>query len=236
MFCPNCGGQIAEGASFCSHCGQKAVPGGADGDKKFSDMSIGEIGKRSVDAVKKLPFDASQQDEAIVAVAGKSLKLSLVIRGVALFLCALFFFPLFSVSCSGTTINFNGIDSTIGKNVSAMGSSDRIDGNLLSIFLLLIPLALFLAFQLKKWLPFIRGKLFLTSASLSVAGIIAFGLFSAAVRKRAEENYAAARFSGAYYFSIVLYVLLAAVSVLCFFVGRTTHELPRDGDAPVSPE
>jgi len=188
-FCSKCGNAIPEGSFSCPNCSPSQVS-------------------------KPIGFAAENEDGAMVVILGNQVKALTVIKIIAVALAILFFLPLFSVSCEGMQISFSGWDSAFGKTVAAWGmGAERIGGNIMAIFLLLIPIALFVAVQFKENFSFLQGKLFNATLGLSVMGIIGFIALNISVG--AEATIFRVNFTFWYYLSIILYILSGILSFGC---------------------
>ncbi|MCL1852082.1 MAG: hypothetical protein FWF88_03505 [Peptococcaceae bacterium] len=202
-FCTRCGNAIPEDGSPCPSCTaaqQSAAP----------KTSIGQ----------SIKLDFTSEDDMLIAIGGNRIKVAAIVKVAAVALCVLFFLPLFSVSCQGVEISFNGWNTAFGKTVSTYGSSNKVDGNIAALFLLLIPAALFVAFQFKKNLQFINGKLFLISTGFSALGLIGFIVLAMVVNKQAEENLLIAKYTFWYYLSIILYIVAGLISLWCVLSAK----------------
>ena len=164
-------------------------------------------------------LEVLDKDNVSVNVSGNKVNAGTIIKVIAIVLCLLFFLPMFTVSCGNMTISISGLESTFGKTVSSFGSSERIPGNFLTIFLLLIPLSLFSAFQFRKSLSFTRGNLFTVSMGVSGSGFLALIIFVMSVNARISqegEGILTVTFTFWYYFSLILYVISCLFSYICF--------------------
>ena len=210
-FCSRCGHALNnDGACLNPSCPTKAqarrTPSQGDG---LNSADMKEIGAASASALKKF-FIAE----------GGGIKLGAIIQVLAALLALFYFLPLFSVSCQGMKITFNGFSATFGKVIS-MGSfmgerlgSERIPGNFLAIFILVIPVVLFLLFLAKDKVALLRRSAMPISTVLSILGIIVFIVLAAVVKEEAAKNSMTASFKGAYTFSIIFYVLILLLSIL----------------------
>jgi len=225
-FCSKCGNALPEEDAPCPNCEVTEQPAAETmaPKKTISQMTIGEIGQSVKESAQSVKFDAASEDIASVTIGGNKVKISTIIKIIAIGLCILFFLPLFSVSCTGMKLSFNGLDATLGKTISMYGSKEKIDGNFLAIFLLLIPAALFSAFQFKQKISFVAGKLFKISTGLSVLGLIGFIILTFTVNNYAEQNLATASFTFWYYLSILLYLIAGAISIGCVLSGKKTEQ------------
>ena len=199
---------------------------------EFFDAAIDRLAERFLKSKKRTEIKDKPVKEINANVSKLMKKAASIIKLLSLVLCILFFFPMFTISCSGVSVSLSGFDSFIGKTVSVMGVSEKVDGDIGAVFLLLIPLAMLLIFFMKKTL---KDKVFLLAAALSVAGIIALNVFSFAVRQKAEEQLSTVRFEWAYYFSIVIYILSAVISGLYFYFlsfRKDSFKLPDDKIVP----
>jgi len=171
-----------------------------------------------------IEHEGDSEANLLITASNKKVKPATIIKFASLAICILFFFPLFTVSCSDYTISFTGFDATFGKAVNVLGSSERVDGNFASIFLLIIPLAIFLAFQLKKIQQALQGKIFYTAAGLSVAGIAAMNIFKGAVRERAQSEMLHPEFTATFNIMIFLYIIVVAIAAAsAYLLKKNRH-------------
>lgn len=125
-------------------------------------------------------------------------------------------------------ISFSGWDSVVGKTVvnqssnswyeSASNSQRHFDGNFMAIFLLLIPAALFAAFQFKSKFTFVVSRLYPVSAGLSGLGLIALLIYSSSVGNEVKElgsGLVAHKFTFWYFLSLLLYAAAGFISMKC---------------------
>lgn len=217
-FCKDCGNQIPEDRSTCPNC-QNGTSTGTG--KPLSQMTFGEMGQTVTGA-----FNVSDEDTASLTIAGKTVKIATALKIIAIALFVIFFFPLFTVSCSNTSINFNGMNAVFGKTVEVMGEKSKIDGSFIVIILLLVPAAQFAAIHFKKNFEFIKGKLYLISTALSVLGLIGFMFLTSEVNKKAEESMATVKYTFWYYLSIILYIVAGIVSLMCVISSKKNSTPP----------
>lgn len=186
-------------------------------------MTFGDIGQSVKSVGSSAGISFADRDSASVALGGLQVKVGVVIEVISVVLALIYFLPLFKVSLFGMSLNFNGWNATFGKTLSILGDSQKIDGNFAAILLLLVPFAVFAVVQFRPKLGFLAGKLFWTTASLSVVGFVILMVLRAIVSSTVnqEDNYGllTADYSGWYYFSIILYLVLAAGSIMCAVVG-----------------
>jgi len=204
-FCGKCGGALSSENTFCPNCGNATKP------TAENRMSVDPVSKSTL-------FDATTDENATVKIGGNKIKAATIIKVVALALCVLFFLPMFSVNCSGITITFTGLNAAFGKTISFFGVSEKIDGNLAAIFLLIIPAALFASLQFKKNSSVVSGKLFKISTGLSALGLLGFIIFTVAVNNEVYEQtggMVSPQYTFWYYLSILLYLIAGAISIGC---------------------
>lgn len=204
-FCTSCGNPLPGDGSPCPNCLTEQPPAApaAAPSSTVSQMPSVEIGQ-PLGGSAKLSFE--DEEETVVNLGNFRIKAATIIKLVAIGLFILFFLPLFSVSCEGMKITFSGVNAAFGKTVSVFGTNERVNGNLIAIFLLLIPAALFCVFQFKKKLSFVSGKLFQISTGLAALGLLVCIILSSSVNKMAAENMMIAQFTFWYYLTIILYI------------------------------
>jgi hypothetical protein len=159
-FCGGCGAKISADEKFCNSCGAANVNAAAPAPAPSGTMTAGP-GELLIGNFAK--FNAVDEDAAFVNVANVSLKaniLFLILAGVGLLM---FFLPFFSFSWGGWSLaNLSGWDLAFGSGTT----------NFFAVVLFFVPFVLGAAFLLKKQLPFLQGKLFLTATIVSGAGLI----------------------------------------------------------------
>jgi uncharacterized Zn finger protein (UPF0148 family) len=173
-------------------------------------VSIGE---------KSIGFNVADEDNSSVNVAGKELKVALLLRiaaGSLLFIFALF--PMYA-------IRFTLWGVTTSENLNGLNVIFRQSGfilTLIALILLMIPVALFLLFQFKKELeksiPALKGNLFLASTGLCGAGVFGLIIFGAVVDNM-SSGYATVLTIG-YVLSMLIYLAAGAVSLMCLTAGK----------------
>ena len=148
---------------------------------------------------------------------------SVVIRAIAAALTAIFFLPpLFAVSCEGSNelFEFTGLNTLVGKTITTALGPQKVNGNFWAVFLLVIPVALFLVIQLRRNLSFLTRAVFIISTALSFLGVGAFYLLSVVVAKQAQENLMTAMVSVWFWVSVGLYIGSGVVSLVSVFAFR----------------
>ena len=195
-FCVQCGYEFSDDNAYCPNCDNEPL----HQPQRHYTKAGGHLNYNDEDAVS-------------IEVGGTKLKVSKIIKGIALCLMLFFFLPLFVVGCQGMQVEFSGWNATVGQSMYIMGMRERINGNIMAGFLFLIPLALFVIFQFKKKLHFVNGKLFLFSTGLSALGLLGFYILHNRVNSFAEQNMVMAQFTFWYYFSIILYIVSGIISV-----------------------
>jgi hypothetical protein len=175
--------------------------------------TAGKFGNSAKEIGKSIGFSAENEDNATAGIAGRTFNAGLVIRIISIVLVILFFLPVVSISYYYTDTTANGWATAFGIRDGGM----RVGGNFIFIFLLLIPVALFVAYQFKEKIPFIQGKLFLISSGLCVAGLLVY-LIGFSALNGADGTGAGITFWS--FVSILLYLLAGAVSVGCYFAGK----------------
>jgi hypothetical protein len=100
---------------------------------------------------------------------------------------------------------------------SAITGPEGYGGNFWSLFLILIPVAIFVFVQFKDSLSFVKGRLFLLTTALFALGIIMLLIFSSRVN---SVFLVLSSLSAAYYISLVLYIIAGILSVGCLISAR----------------
>ena len=163
MFCGDCGAKNNEGAKFCGECGVTIEPSvtanapeAGIGEKFAADFSLGNI----------INFSAPADGSAKLEVGGRVLTEDIVFKGLGAALVAvLLFLPFlvhgFSISGYSNQVNRNFFQHIFGST-----------STLLSIFVLLTPIALFCMFHFKDKIQIDTNLRFKAIFALSVFGFI----------------------------------------------------------------
>lgn len=156
-----------------------------------------------------------------------------IVKLITVVLMIMFFFPLCTVSCSGQTVDVNGVKATFGMDVLGQ----HIDGNLFCGLLFLIPCLILVIFCIKKMS--IDYKHLLTLIGGIISAIILF-VFKSKITNLAQEAYSEAKFTGCYYGEVIGNILLIILSLmgymgLAILYGKKGVRIakikPEDGNA-----
>jgi len=229
MFCGECGVKNDEGVKFCGSCGSELVgatqiqeppnqPSGGMDFEKIKD-SVKAI---KVDDVKNM-FVVPNEDSAKISIAGIEVKADLVFKVLSGLLFVTLLLPFFSVSVGmrGVGRGYRESFTVNGFRAISLGSY----GSIFAIFLIIIPIAMFVLFQFKgeiaKQVAAVKGKLFTIAAGVSAFGFLmtiitmlrisasaysTIGLFTLVYETRA-------RGSVGFVISLLLYAIATAVAV-----------------------
>ncbi|MDR1329696.1 MAG: zinc ribbon domain-containing protein [Oscillospiraceae bacterium] len=225
--CQSCGQELHDGAQICELCGaQLAEPPSArytppppqpPPQQQYRQQyqpappQYQPQQEYQPSTTQQPPQQGYQQLNYTLNAGGKSFNAAVVVQVIAVALIAIFFFPLFRVGFDSLGVSFSGFETAFGKNIDMLFASERIDGNLMAIFLLLIPAAIFVLFLFKNKSAFIANKLFVISCGLSALGVAAFVAFTLGVRDVLGEM---PRFSFWYYLAVVLYIAAGVISAV----------------------
>ena len=167
MFCGDCGAKNKEGTKFCGDCGATIEPSVTakapgtstnTGEKFVADFSLGNI----------VNFSAPADGPAKLEVGGKVLTEDLVFKGLGAALVAVLLFLPFLVH--GFELTASGYSNEVRRNFfqHIFGSTST----LLSIFVLLTPIALFCMFHFKDSIQIGANLRFKAILALSAFGFI----------------------------------------------------------------
>lgn len=151
-----------------------------------------------------------------VALKKVPIKGKIVLKILALIMEICFFLPMITVSCSGQEKTISGLDATFGTEVSVMGYTEKIDGNMLCILLMVIPLAILAVLFVKKMYEHKFGYLMITAGAL-VQAIILFQ-FKSRVIKIVEEEGVDVVFHNGYYINLVFSIIVIILSLLMYYL------------------
>lgn len=154
MFCGNCGTKNEGGTKFCGSCGtqmEQAIP--------VAESTVPATGTDGVLDFGKVKLDASNEGSAAISIGGATIKADLIFKIIASLLFVALLLPFYSIRAWGFSESVNGFTAIS-------------DGAVLVVFLWLIPIAIFILFQLKTALTFVTGKLFVFSTILYILGFI----------------------------------------------------------------
>jgi len=147
------------------------------------------------------------EDNATVTIAGKQLNAGTIIKFAALAICVCFFLPF--------TVFSEGVETITASMVN------DVSENILAILWLLMPAAIFIAFQFKKNLTFLTGKIFLISLILSIINIIIYGfayygsVLEANELNRIYNGTIRISFTFWYWLGLICYVKIGCLSFIC---------------------
>jgi len=226
MFCVKCGKEVANGTKFCVSCGTELVQEAAaavaqktpiqqQGQGQSTEESIPvhsePVSQKSGEIVlgQVVKLNASDENNAVIDVAGVVLKVELIFKIVSTALFVALFLPFYRINLFFIRISVNGW--------AAIGGPEGAGGMFWSIFFILIPVAIFVLFQFRDKLEFVKGKLFIYSTSLYAAGVLFLIIFGARVN---SVFFGAVRLSAGYIISLILYIIAGAISAGCLMSER----------------
>jgi hypothetical protein len=216
--CQSCGQELHDRAQICELCGAQLAESPSAPPERYTPAPPSQPPPQhqyrqqyqpAPPQYQQPPQQEYQQPSYTLNVSGKSFNAAVVVQVIAVALIAIFFFPLFRVGFDSLGVSFSGFETAFGKNIDMLFASERTDGNLMAIFLLLIPAAIFMLFLFKNKSAFIANKLFVISCGLSALGVTAFVAFTLGVKDALGEM---PRFSFWYYLSVVLYIAAGVIS------------------------
>ncbi len=131
-----------------------------------------------------------------------------IVKRIAAVLTVLFFFPLCTVSCGEYSKNLNGLQTAFGFQVEG----EAVDGNLLCIVLLLLPIFIFAVFGIRQ----IEGmrKKYICILVASTVHLISLAVYCQGVKSAAEEYGAEARFTVWYFLTVLGALLITGAAAL----------------------
>ena len=244
-YCIACGKLIT--GRFCSYCGTaqqqtsqifaKIQP---DYHQSQHDESRSQYGEQSQrvrvnDHVDRLVRNTNDEINATVEIMGKRFRISIIIRTIAIILSVLFFLPYFNAYYSysktafGTTSHYSERTTYITYEfmTELRGYGEPIlNGSIFALLLILIPVALFAIYNFYRYTQFVKGKLFITSTILSIAGLLINLLYAiiiiisvSGIASRFLQSSGFAHsfsltpyFSFWFYLAIILYALCGVIS------------------------
>lgn len=139
-----------------------------------------------------------------------------------------FFLPWATVSCAGagSPESFSGWTAMTGRNIAqGWGVAEHVNGSFGMIFLLLIPLALFLLTHFHNRLSWAATRIYAILAALSLIGFIALLIFRSGFNSRVQAAATElwmpleSSFTPWYTFNIILYLAALALAALAFFTA-----------------
>ena len=163
MFCGECGTKNDEGTKFCGNCGatieQPAasnIPAANNSENIDADFSIGNFAH----------FSAPAGGHAKLKIGGMVLHGDIIFKGLAIALFAVLLILPFLVH----GFYVRGYSSQVSRHLFQHMTGPV--GTLLSLLVLLTPIALFCLFQFKNKIPVDAGLQFIVVIALSVFGFI----------------------------------------------------------------
>ena len=165
MFCGNCGAKNEEGTKFCGECGLTIEPSAtvttntskANTQEQFvAGFSLGNV----------ISFSAPASGPAKLEIGGRVLSEDLVFKGLAGALVAVLLFLPFLVHGFSISEYTNQVSRNFFQHIFGSAST------LLSIFVLLIPIALFCLYHFKDRIRLEAKLRFAAIVALSVFGFI----------------------------------------------------------------
>ena len=191
-FCTNCGKPIA--GKFCSHCGtaqqqisQESANMQPDYYQPQQNYSQPQYGKQSQSAKahahdNRIPLNTNNEINETIELFGKCIRVSIIIRTIAIILCVFFFLPYFTTNYSyfwlgaghqskrTTYVTYELMTELNVRHDTIRGTI--VNGSIFALLLILIPAALFAIYNFYKYIQFVKGKLFVVSRILSIAGLL----------------------------------------------------------------
>lgn len=135
-----------------------------------------------------------------------------VLKIFALIMEICFFLPLCTVSCSGQKLPINGLDATFGTK--AMG--ETIEGNILCILLMLIPIAILAVLFMKNLYE--KTYAYLITGAVPLVQLIILFVFKSRIIEQAEEYSATVKFNNGFYMNIISSILVIIVSAVMYYM------------------
>lgn len=144
--------------------------------------------------------------------SGFRLNVKNIVRILALVGMVFFFVPTFLVSCSGQTMKLSVMDCMMGLEVQG---EKLTDAHPVCILYLLIPIAIFAIWQLKKQLN--EKQMVLIATICSVVDLVMWFILSSQVKAAAEENYCSAKPTIAYWINVILWIVMLILDLAMVF-------------------
>ena len=241
-FCTKCGEKLDEGEMFCTVCGE---PVDEIEETELPETTPTPEPPPEPEPVKQpqpiqepnpvytsppperqpaqsgqmpIKFDVPDEDNATVTIAGKQLKVGLIMKVAALIICLCFFLPFFNVTIQGESMSFS-VSSVITQ-----------PGNFWLVIFLLIPAAIFAIYQFKNKLSFLTGKLFIIAIIISVIGIIIKSYYANSMMDflkhefRYDLGYVTFGTSFWFWLSLLLYIIIGVLAVMCIRTLKNNNQ------------
>jgi len=203
MFCGKCGNKNEADMKFCGKCGAQLGQGAAP-SSGGEPLGTGALGVLDIGGLLKL--DASDEDNATVTAAGVTIKAGLIFKIIPALLFVALLLPFFSfgVRIMGMTMadTMNGFTAIIGP--------EGVSGNFFAVFLLIIPILIFVMYQFNNALKFVTGKLFVFSTALCGLGFIMLFIVRSSLNSSFQPGFASG--AAGFTISVILYILATIVS------------------------
>jgi len=208
----------------------KCASCGADHSTMQTLEKIGQTAGKFADKAKNITVDVSESDDVTFNISGKKLRISLVIMIISVVLIALLFLPIINIK--DVNITLSGINMIFGKTYeynsygwfgTSSISQEKLPGNFVEIFLMVIPAIIFIGVLLRNnphIKKYLKGKTLFLAFILSVLGLFLFSTCATTKNLTDLADYFTLKFSFAYYMSIILYVLNILVCLGGFLISK----------------
>jgi len=247
-FCNECGKPIT--GKFCSNCGtsqqqapQQYANKQSDYHQPYQNRAQPSLRNNSYEKNTRETLYANDEINSTIRIFGKSCRVNIIIRTIAIILCVFFFLPYFSVHLeSGRSMSFTDsfFDQHFGIELNRDRYSEQItfitydllseldwdliqilNGSIFAILLILIPAALFAIYNFYRFIQFVKGKLFFASTILSIAGLLINILYAIIIFNRIftiDVRYLGMNFDLIPYFSFWFYFAIV-LYVSCIVIS-----------------
>lgn len=151
-----------------------------------------------------------------------------ITKVIALFLEALFFFPLFTISCSGQEVELSAANLTTGLSYQG---EQITKGYIICSLLLILPAVVFLIwFFVKK-----QNLVNIIIGASGLIDVVLLIIINAKVKGAAEEAYSVAKTTSGFYLTLIFNIAIVGIAI-CEYTGITDKIPMLQGDKATSPD
>ena len=250
--CNFCAQELPDNAVICDFCGEQlnvsannnnaeiqqqisaAQPKSNPSAPVFTQSQTQHLYQSQFQPQSQYQFQSAQpqqsQPQNFAASQIKIKSTGIIIKIIAVVLAVLFFFPMFTVSCSGgfgaeEKIPFSGLDCAIGKDIGS-GMGGKSESNPSAWLLFIVPVILLAVF----WFKINEAIKYLVGTGLSCVGLIMFFIFYLEINKKGGEGMMGMikiNFSVAFYGSVVLYIISGILCLIVFLNKKSMLNSPQ---------
>lgn len=148
----------------------------------------------------------------------KSIRVKHVIKFASIIIAILFFFPTFTVSCSGQNVNLSACKVMTGIRYEGETVTEP---HLILALLLLLPVAIAVMWFVKG---LVENKIKnIATLAISAVDIIVWIILSVRVKSAAEENYCSAKTAVLFWVNMIL-LLVVLVTAIMLVLGKLSDD------------